>query len=61
MKIRVTQVRSTINRKENHKRIIKSLGLGSPGKSRIHEANPCIEGMIRKVSYLVTVEEVKGE
>jgi large subunit ribosomal protein L30 len=61
MKIKVTQIRSTINRKENHKRIIKSLGLGHPGKSRVHEDNPCIRGMIRKVSYLVNVEEVKGE
>ncbi|MCB5246514.1 MAG: 50S ribosomal protein L30 [Candidatus Cloacimonetes bacterium] len=61
MKIRVTQVRSTINRKENHKRIIRSLGLGNPGKSRIHEDNPCIRGMINKVSYLLKVEEVKGE
>jgi len=61
MKIRVTQIRSTINRKENHKRVIKSLGLGHPGKSRVHEDNPCIGGMIRKVSYLLKVEEEKGE
>jgi len=61
MKIRVTQIRSTINRKENHKRIIKSLGLGNPGKTRIHDDNPCIRGMINKESYLLKVEEVKGE
>lgn len=61
MKIKVTQIRSIINRKENHKRVIKSLGLGTPGKSRVHEDNPCIRGMINKVSYLVKVDEVKGE
>ncbi len=61
MKLRVTQIRSTINRKENHKRVIKSLGLGHPGKCRIHEDNPCIRGMINKVSYLLRVEEEKGE
>jgi large subunit ribosomal protein L30 len=61
MKIKVTQIRSIINRKENHKRVIKSLGLGNPGKSRIHDDSPCVLGMIRKVSYMVTVEEVKGE
>ncbi|HOY84869.1 MAG: 50S ribosomal protein L30 [Candidatus Cloacimonetes bacterium] len=61
MKLRLTQVRSTINRKENHKRIIKSLGLGSPGKTRVHDDNPCIRGMINKVSYLLKVEEEKGE
>lgn len=61
MKIKVTQIRSTINRKENHKRVIKSLGLGGPGKSRIHDDSPCIMGMIKKVAYLLNVEEVKGE
>lgn len=61
MKIKVTQIRSTINRKEIHKRVIKSLGLGRPGKSRIHEDSPCIRGMINKVSYLIKVEELQGE
>ena len=59
MKIKVTQVRSIINRKENHKRVIKALGLGKPGKSRVHNVNPCISGMINKVSYLLKVEEVQ--
>lgn len=61
MKIKVTQIRSTINRKENHKRVIKSLGLGHPGKSRIHDDTPSILGMINKVSYMVNVEKVQGE
>ncbi len=61
MKLKVTQIRSTINRKEDHKRVIKSLGLGHPGKTRIHNDNPCIRGMINKVSYLLSVEEIKGE
>lgn len=61
MKIKVTQIRSTINRKENHKRVIKSLGLGHPGKSRIHDDTPCILGMINKVSYMVSVEKVQGD
>jgi large subunit ribosomal protein L30 len=59
MKIKVTQVRSTINRKENHKRVIRALGLGKPGKSRVHNDNPCIRGMINKVAYLLKVEEVQ--
>lgn len=61
MKVKVTQIRSTINRKENHKRVIVALGLGKPGKSRIHDDNPCIRGMINKVSYLLKVEDVQGE
>lgn len=58
MKIKVTQVRSIINRKENHKRVIASLGLGRPGKSRVHDDSPSIRGMINKVSYLIKVEEL---
>jgi large subunit ribosomal protein L30 len=55
MKIKVTQVRSTINRPEKQKLVIKSLGLGRPGRSRIHDDNPCIRGMINKVSHMVKV------
>ncbi|PKN76033.1 MAG: 50S ribosomal protein L30 [Candidatus Cloacimonetes bacterium HGW-Cloacimonetes-2] len=61
MKIKVTQIRSTINRKEDHKRVIEALGLGKIGKSRIHDDSPSIMGMIKKVSYLLKVENVQGE
>ncbi len=61
MKLKVTQIRSTINRIESHKKIIKSLGLGKIGKSRIHNDTPSIRGMINKVAYLLKVEELKEE
>ncbi len=61
MKLKVTQIRSTINRIEDHKLVIKSLGLGRIGKSRIHNDSPSIRGMINKVGYLLKVEEVQGE
>jgi len=61
MKLKVTQIRSTINRIEDHKRVIESLGLGRIGKCRIHDDSPCIRGMINKVGYLLKVEEVQGE
>jgi|APIni6443716594_1056825.scaffolds.fasta_scaffold268934_3 large subunit ribosomal protein L30 len=59
MKIKVIQIKSCIGRKENHCRVAKSLGLGRIGKSRIHEDNPVIRGMINKVSYMVKVEPVE--
>lgn len=61
MKLKVTQIRSTINRIESHKRVIESLGLGRIGKSRIHDDSPAVRGMINKVGYLLKVEEIKGE
>jgi large subunit ribosomal protein L30 len=57
-KLRVTQVRSTIDRKEPQKRTIKALGLGKLRRSRVHNDTPQIRGMINAVSHLVTVEEI---
>jgi len=58
MKIKVTQIRSLIGHTENHKRVAKALGLGRIGKSRIHDDNPVIRGMIDNVVFLVKVESV---
>ncbi|MCB5253990.1 MAG: 50S ribosomal protein L30 [Candidatus Cloacimonadaceae bacterium] len=60
-KLKVTLTRSTINRIESHKRIVRSLGLRKLNSSRIHDDNPVIRGMINKVSYLLKVEELQGE
>jgi len=59
MKLRVTQIRSTIGRKEDQKRTIAALGLGKINRSRVHDDNPVIRGMIFKVSHLLQVEEIK--
>ncbi len=58
MKLKVTQVRSTIGRKEDQKRTIKALGLGKIGRSRVHDDNAVIRGMINKVIHLVEFEAV---
>ncbi|UCC44535.1 MAG: 50S ribosomal protein L30 [Candidatus Zixiibacteriota bacterium] len=57
-RLKVTQVRSTIDRKPQHKRTIEALGLGKIRKSVIHNDTPQLRGMIRAVSHLVTVEEI---
>ncbi|MBN1326756.1 MAG: 50S ribosomal protein L30 [Candidatus Cloacimonetes bacterium] len=59
MKLKVTQIRSIINRKEDQKRTIAALGLGKISRSRIHDDNPVIRGMINKVIHLISVEEIK--
>jgi large subunit ribosomal protein L30 len=58
-KVKVTQVRSKIGRPERQKRTLHALGLGRINRSIEHEVNPQILGMIRTVSHLVTIEEVK--
>ncbi|MCK4631886.1 MAG: 50S ribosomal protein L30 [candidate division Zixibacteria bacterium] len=58
-KLKITQVRSTIDRKLPQKRTIEALGLGKLRKSVIHNDTPQIRGMIRAVGHLITVEEVE--
>jgi len=57
-KIRIKLVKSPIGRQEKHKRTVRGLGLKKLNSSVIHEATPQIMGMVRKVDYLVNVEEV---
>lgn len=57
-KLKITQVRSTIGRPQNQCLNIKALGLGKINRTVEREDTPVIQGMIRKVSHLVTVTEV---
>ncbi|HEY5123369.1 MAG TPA: 50S ribosomal protein L30 [Ignavibacteria bacterium] len=54
--IKITQVKSVIDRLENQKRVIKALGLGRPNYSVIKNDTPQIRGMIEKVKHLVKIE-----
>lgn len=56
--IRITQVKSTIDRPKRQKLTVEALGLRKINQSVVHEMTPQIEGMIRKVSHLVTVEQI---
>ncbi len=56
-KIKVTKVRSAINRPVDQKRTLEALGLRKIGQVKEHDNTPNILGMINKVSHLVSVEE----
>ena len=58
-RLKVTQVKSIIGRRPQHKRTIEALGLGRIRKSVVHNDTPQIRGMIRCIQHLVTVEEVE--
>ncbi len=58
-KVKVTQVKSGIDRPERQKRTLQALGLRKMNASVEVEATPQIKGMIRKVEHLVKVEEVQ--
>lgn len=57
-KIKITQVKSSIDRPERQKLTLRALGLTKMNASKEVEATPAILGMIRKVEHLVAVEEV---
>jgi len=54
-KIRVQQIRSTIDRPMAQKLVIKALGLGKINKSNEFNDTPQIRGIINKVKHLVQV------
>ena len=56
-RVKVTQVKSAIDRSLRQKRTLEALGLRKINHSVEHEATDAIRGMIRKVEHLVTVEE----
>ena len=56
LKLKVTLIRSGINRPQDQKDTIKGLGLTRMHKSVTLNDTPAIRGMIRKVSHLVVVE-----
>ena len=55
-KIKVTKVKSAINRTKNQKLTLEALGLRKMGQTVEHEDSPNILGMINKVQHLVSVE-----
>ncbi len=57
-KIKVTQVKSGIDRSERQKRTLKALGLRKMHASVEVEATPQILGMVNAVNHLVKVESV---
>jgi large subunit ribosomal protein L30 len=58
--LKIRQIRSGINARENHKRTIRALGIRRMQQEVIQPDNPQIRGMIRMVRHMVAVEEIEG-
>jgi large subunit ribosomal protein L30 len=56
-KIKITLVKSPIDRPERQKLTLKALGLNKLNATKEVEATPQLLGMIRKVTHLVDVQE----
>lgn len=53
----VTQIKSTIGTKPKTRGTMRALGLTRIGRSRVHEDNPVVRGMIARVPHLVEVKD----
>jgi large subunit ribosomal protein L30 len=58
-KIKITLIKSGIDRPDRQKLTLQALGLNKLHRTKEFEATPQILGMIRKVDHLVKVEESK--
>ena len=55
--IKITQVKSVIDRPERQKRTMRALGLTKMHQTVVKEASPAVLGMVAKVNHLIRVEE----
>jgi large subunit ribosomal protein L30 len=57
--IKITQIKSRIGYSKKAKATLDALGLRRMNKSVVLDLNDAISGMVKKIDYLVKVEEVK--
>ena len=57
--LKLTLVRSTIGKSKRQKATVEALGLRKMNQSVVKEASPQVQGMVRKVQHLLSIEEVK--
>ena len=57
-KIKITQVKSAVDRPARQKKSLEALGLRKMHQTVKHEATPQILGIVETVKHLVNVEEL---
>ena len=58
-KIKITLTKSLIARKKNHIATANSLGLRKPGDFKVIDSNPAVEGKIKLISHLISVQDAE--
>ncbi len=58
-KLKITLVKSLIGRKDDHIATARALGLRKINKTVEFEDTPQVRGMIKKIGYLLKVEEIQ--
>jgi large subunit ribosomal protein L30 len=57
-KLKITLIKSPIDRPERQKLTVRALGLNKTNSTKEVEATPQILGMIRKITHLLKVENL---
>jgi large subunit ribosomal protein L30 len=59
-KLKITLVKSYIGRPQKQRKVLQGMGLEKMNRIVLLNDTPEIRGMVKKVSHLVSVEELKG-
>jgi large subunit ribosomal protein L30 len=59
VKLRIKLINSLIGRPDTQRRVVTALGLKKLNSVVEHEDIPSVRGMVKKVSHLLKVEEIK--
>ena len=59
MKLKITQIKSSIGYNKKAKLTMDALGIKKINSSVIHNDSPSIRGMIYKVKHLIEIKEIK--
>lgn len=57
-RLKITQTRSVIGTKQNHRDTLRTLGLKRVRDVSVRDDRPEVRGMVHSVRHLITVEEV---
>lgn len=60
-RLEITLVKSMIGRPENHRRVLRGMGLTKINRTVELEDTPAIRGMVNKIAHLVRAEEKTDE
>ena len=61
MALRIKLVRGMSGHPESHLATVRGLGLTRVGRVRVVEDTPAVRGMVKKVGYLLEVEETQEQ
>jgi len=59
-KLKITLVKSYIGRPQKQRKVLRGMGLEKLNRTVLLNDTPEIRGMVKKVSHLVSIEELEG-